>query len=107
MGLSNFFSSLLGKAKQTAEVAKENLSEVADNAMEKVTEVAAEAKVAVENVVETTSQKLDEMGVSEKVADFVETAKEKTAEAAGWVEEKAHTLILGVYLRKSRNIKNL
>ena len=41
---------------------------------------------------ETTSQKLDEMGVSEKVADFVETAKEKTAEAAGWVEEKAHNV---------------
>ena len=39
MGLSNFFSSLFGKAKQTAENAKENLSEVAGNAMEKVTEV--------------------------------------------------------------------
>ena len=77
MGLSNFFSSLFGKAKQTAENAKENLSEVADNAMEKVTEVATEVKETVENVAETASQKLDEMGVSEKVADFVETAKEK------------------------------
>jgi gas vesicle protein len=32
------------------------------------------------------------MGVPEKVAEIVEIAKEKTAEAAGWVEEKAHNL---------------
>jgi cell division protein ZapA (FtsZ GTPase activity inhibitor) len=60
--------------------------------MEKVTEVAAEVKEKVETVAESASQKLDEMGVTDKVADFVETAKEKTAEAAGWVEEKAHDL---------------
>ena len=30
--------------------------------------------------------------MNEKVADVIETAKEKTAEAAGWVEEKAHNL---------------
>ena len=32
------------------------------------------------------------MGVPEKVNELVDVAKEKTAEAAGWVEEKAHNL---------------
>ena len=32
------------------------------------------------------------MGVPVKVNELVDVAKEKTAEAAGWVEEKAHNL---------------
>ena len=92
MGLSNFFSSLFGKAKEKAEIAKENLSEVAENVAEKAADVAENVKETVENVAEKVSDKLDEMGVPEKVNEFVDVAKEKTAEAAGWVEEKAHNL---------------
>ena len=92
MGLSNFFSSLFGKAKEKAEIAKENLSEVAENVAEKAADVAEDVKETVENVAEKVSDKLEEMGVPEKVNEFVDVAKEKTAEAAGWVEEKAHNL---------------
>lgn len=58
MGLSNFFSSLFGKAKQTAESASENISG-ADNAMDKATEVVADVKEKVGEVAETASAKLD------------------------------------------------
>ncbi len=84
MGLSNFFNSLFGKAKEKAEIAKENLSEAAENVAEKAANVADELKETVENVTEKVSDKLEEMGVPEKVAEIVDIAKEKTAEAAGW-----------------------
>jgi len=88
MGLSNFFSSLFGKAKQTAESASENISEFADNAMDKATEVVADVKVKVEEVAETASAKLEEMGIPEQVSQLMDTAKDKLAEATDWAEKK-------------------
>ncbi|MFN3342941.1 MAG: hypothetical protein ACK40M_09615, partial [Flavobacteriales bacterium] len=49
---------------------------------------------------EKVSDKLEEMGVPEKIDEIIEVAKEKTAEAAGWVEEKAHNLKESLELKK-------
>ena len=73
MGLSNFFSSLFGKAKEKAEIAKENLSEVAENVAEKAADVAEDVKETVENVAEKASQKLEELKVN--VNKWIETRK--------------------------------
>lgn len=92
MGLSNFFNSLFGKAKEKTEIVKQNLNEVAENVSEKAVNTAEAVKESVENVAKKTAQKLEELKVNEKIADVMDTAKEKTAETAGWVEEKAHNL---------------
>ena len=50
MGLSNFFNSLFGKAKKTAEEASENVTELTDQAMDKASEIAYEVKEKVERI---------------------------------------------------------
>ena len=45
MGLLNFFSSLFGKAKQTAENTTEKISELAEPIMEKATEIIEDVKI--------------------------------------------------------------
>ncbi len=66
MGIGKFFNSLFGKAKETAEHAKEKLNEAA-----------SEAKEAIEKAGDAATKKIEEMGLSEKAADLMEDAKEK------------------------------
>ena len=78
MGISNFFNSLFGKAKVTA-----------DETIDKAAEFAAEAKVSLEDLAESASKKIDELHLSEKTEDFIKSAKEKLDEASEWADEKS------------------
>lgn len=89
MGISNFFSSLFGKAKGTMDSVSETVSDVAENANDIATEVAGDLKVKASGLIDDASEKLDEIGVGEKVSEFVDAAKEKLEDASEWVEEKA------------------
>ena len=116
MGLSSFFSSLFGKAKQGTEDLGRDVSNMADTAVdkvesfakeagEKVTELADKAeqkfedlgvKDSLNNLVDSAKetaakaeQKFEELGVKDSLNNLVDSAKETAAKAADWVEDKA------------------
>jgi sulfite reductase alpha subunit-like flavoprotein len=90
MGLSSFFSSLFGKAKQSTEGLGENVSNMTDSAINKAESFSKDVVEKVGEVAENASHKLEEMGIPDRMENFIDAAKEKASQAADWVEDKAH-----------------
>ncbi len=82
MGISSFFSSLFGKAKETVSEVAESAETFAESAMEKAGDVVKGIKDQVEDVAEAASANMEEMGVADKVEGFVNQAKETASKAA-------------------------
>jgi hypothetical protein len=89
MGLSSFFSSLFGKAKQTTENVGDALHNTSEAASDKIESFSKEVADTVTDIGDTVSNKLEEMGVSETVTHFADKAKDTITDAGEWLEEKA------------------